>query len=62
MHRASSKLDKNLSYLLKSKVLLFLGLPWSDKALVIKNPSVNGGDAKELIEEGLIPGSGRSLM
>ena len=40
---------------------MFLELPGSDKVLVIKNPLVSGGDAKEVIEEGLIPGSGRSL-
>ena len=39
---------------------MFLELPGSDKVLMIKNPLVSGGDAKEVIEEGLIPGSGRS--
>ena len=39
---------------------MFLELPRSDKAQVIRNPPVNGGHAKEIIEEGLIPGSGRA--
>ena len=62
MHRASSKLDKNLSYLKKkSEVLLFLELPGSDRAQVIKNPPVNGGHAKEIIEEVWFPGQEEPL-